>query len=235
MQYSMVVRVLHRRADRQEKAQAILYRQLVRVAVRDDVGAIDAFENDVRPGLALAAIQHVSDIWMVERCQNLALLQETIAHISSNSSCGQNLDGNFASVGTVIAYGPVDRAHAAVPQNAGDAPGAESLRMQSFQKGRSCGTDDLRKIVRRSCLKQFSHFIAKRGVWQCRETAFPFFGRKTNQLKVNRLEFAEAFRLHGISLVGERRNREKYPKSIACSPTQGCRWASRFGCESEYN
>ena len=70
----LLVRVLHRLADRHEQLQPLARRQLIVVAVLGDRHALDQLHDEVRPaGLGGAGVEDPGDVGVVHQGQGLPL------------------------------------------------------------------------------------------------------------------------------------------------------------------
>src|ERR1700735_5480713 len=87
----IAVRIVNRRADRDEQLEAFAYEQRAAVAIRVDGFAIDILHDEVRgPSLQIAAIYEGSDRAMVERGQDVAFAVQTAAQARMHCRVLQN-------------------------------------------------------------------------------------------------------------------------------------------------
>ena len=134
--HALLVRVLDAVADLQEQIQAPTQRQRALLAVARDRLALDVFHH--QPGAA----QFVGTGIVDERDGRMAHLRQGLTfHLEMGAlACVQagvvdQFDGHLALIGAVGAMGEIDLAHAAVPEQPVDRPGAETRAGRDFDSG----------------------------------------------------------------------------------------------------
>ena len=103
---------LHRGTDLQKKFQTMFDRALVFRAILVNGLALDEFHHKIRQAFGRGAtIQQATDIWVLQRCQNLALILEAIQNEAGALSCPHQLDRYFFSILIVGPKGAINLAH----------------------------------------------------------------------------------------------------------------------------
>ena len=111
----LAVRVLHRVAKRQDQADAIIDRELVRTGEIDNRRAVNVLHDKIgRAGFGAAAVQQSRDVRVVEIGENLAFLDETLDLFGCRTQPVNHLDGYLLLELVVRSFGEVDLAHTAL-------------------------------------------------------------------------------------------------------------------------
>ena len=111
---ALLMRVLHRLADRDEQFQPLPRREVVLVAVAGDGHALDEIHDEVRPATAGgAAVQHAGDVRVVHQGQRLPLGLEAGDDLPGVHAGLDQLDGDQA-LDRLGLLGHPDAAHAAL-------------------------------------------------------------------------------------------------------------------------
>ena len=128
----IAVRIVNRRANRDEQLEALAYEQRAAVAVTIDGFAIDILHDQVRCAvLEVAAVDEARDRAMIERRQNVTFTVQSAAQPRMHRGVLQHLDRDQLVILRIVALAAVYDAHAAVAQNRHDPIGADARTDQA--------------------------------------------------------------------------------------------------------
>jgi hypothetical protein len=97
MDDALLMRVLHRLADRHEQLQTLLRRQVFLVAVLGNGQALDQLHDEIGScRVRRASVQHLGDVGVVHHRQRLAFLLEAGNHLVRVHSRLDDLNRNLA-------------------------------------------------------------------------------------------------------------------------------------------
>jgi hypothetical protein len=122
----VLVRVLHRIADRREQAQAGAQVQFPFTAVVGDRPSLDVFQDEVgNARRRQAAVDQARDVRVLQMREDLPFLAEALQQ--AEGGVGQQFDRDALFEMAVGALGQQHDAHAAAPEFAHDAPHADAV------------------------------------------------------------------------------------------------------------
>ena len=208
----VLMRVLHRVAHVAEQTETVVDRQLLLLAPRGNLQAIDKFQDDIRRAVfGRAAIEQPGDIGMLQMRENLSLAPEPRnrgAAVQVELEC---LDRDLLVELGIVADREVDRTHAAVAKGTHDPIGSDApARRRHVDAGGSRGgpfdhTGQAAASVgseRRQ--ERTPHLFVVRAVFVDEPAAF----RRTKRggRVIERVEAPELIRIHtgGVALKNDR-------------------------------
>jgi len=166
----VAVGVADRLQHLQEQRHARAQRQAARVAPVRDRLALDVLQGEPGPALGIhAAIEQARDAVVRQARQDGAFAAEARAQLRAVAGRANALDRHLLAQLGVIALGQPHHAHAAAPQFAQQAVGAEALgrrllgRLQREQRRGEGGGAGVERTRRGLCRQQRGDFRAHRG------------------------------------------------------------------------
>jgi len=138
--HEVLVRVLHRRADRAEEEESLPDAEAVAVAVLAERPPLDVLHDEVRQAvLGRPSVEQLRDVRVVERRQDLPLPAEPGDDLGRVHPLADDLDRDVLAELLVRPRREVDRPHAPLAEPAEDLVGADPEPADRIVLGRKDG------------------------------------------------------------------------------------------------
>ncbi len=122
-----LMNVLHRAAERAKKLEAVLWIEMVLLAILEQIATIDAFHDQIELAVVhAAAVEQTRDVRMTESGQHLPFAAEALEKIAGLETGAQDLHRDLLLELPVVAFCPVHPAHAAGTDFPDDAIGSNT-------------------------------------------------------------------------------------------------------------
>ena len=128
MRHEVLVRMLHGRAGGAEQRQPLRLGQGVVLRVPRDRRAVEVFHDDVGDAVIRdATIEELRDVGMLQSRQNAPLGGKQLRCVARQQSRAHELDGHRLLEEPIAALSPIDRSHAAFPDQSDNAVDPDAL------------------------------------------------------------------------------------------------------------